>query len=166
MTAIQIYNIWTDMENTRCMSVPGSKWSFWGRGTALQFCELICINLVSRAIHNTLDKANGKSPNTAVVWINLSGWAWPRGWAVYTNFTITKFCRVTRIWFEGQRLWCGISAGMGVQSKWEVSMHKSPLFSFAVCLFSSVVSCYSATLPYIVKVFHCRSRLQGSLWQH
>lgn len=36
-------------------------------------------------------------------------------------------------------------------SQTEVSMHKYPLLSFAACLLSSVVSRYTAILPYIVK---------------
>lgn len=95
----------------------------------------------------------GNSLNTAVVWLSLSDMT------PYTGPESELHIQVLQLqsFAESPGSCLRTEAVVWHQcvqrspSQWEVSMHKSPPLSFAACLLSSVVSWYTAILPYIVK---------------
>lgn len=141
------------MGNTWCTPVAGSRWSFWGRGIAFQFCEPICTYLVSGASYSSLNNANweltkhscslaqsfwhgpyaGPEPELHIQVLKLQSFAESPESSLRTEAVVWHQCVLRS------------------PSQWEVSTHKSLLLSFAACLLSSVVSWYTAILPYIVK---------------
>lgn len=134
--------------NTWCTLAAESQESFCGRHS-FQFCQHICIYLVSGASYSRLNNASWE------VTKDSSGLAqpfWPNQHQPYqlSLSCVCKCCCVTMIWFETEAvLWH--QCMQRSPSQWEVSMHKQPLLSFAACLLSSAFSPYTATLPYIVK---------------
>lgn len=101
VAALQIQELWTDMEYTTYFSSRIMEESLWKKYSS-QFCEHICTYLVSGASYSRLNNA------TQEVTKDSSGLAQPfrhnqhqpRVWAAYTSFRATKCCWVTTVWFE------------------------------------------------------------------
>lgn len=141
------------MGNAWCTSIAGSKWSFWGRGIALQFHEPICTYPVSGGSYSSLNNAN-KELTKHSCGLAQSYWHDP-----YTGPGSELRIQVLQLQSFAESPGSGLRTEAVVwhpcvqrrPSQWEVSMHKSPLLSVAACLLSSVLSRYTAILPYIVK---------------
>lgn len=150
----------------QCTLVAESQKSLCGRGIAFNSVNISAPILFLGPVTAGWIMPARKSLKTAVVWLSLSN---------ITNTSPESELHIQVLEVpsapESPQSGLKIEAVLWNQcmqrspSQWEVSMHKHPLLGFVACLFSSVFSPYTATLPYIVKSsVLLQKQTERSLW--